>query len=165
MARAYTPGLKRKEETIVTKIRKLPISGEVLVKKGEMVSYDTEVARTTLPGKVNVVNMAYILELEPTTGEHEEQRRTLNLTKYLLKEVGESCRKGDVIARRTTFFGLFRRECRLPCEGSIEHVSDVTGQCLIREPPIPLALNAYIPGIVKQVLPNEGVVVETYEEA
>ena len=161
MAMAYTPGLKRKGLTLVTKVRKLPISGDVLVKKGELVSYDTEVARTTIPGKVNVLNLAYMLELEPTTGEHEEQRRTLNLSNYLLKKVGESCKIGDVIAKRTTFFGLYKKECRIQCEGSIEHISDVTGQCLIREPPMSLNLKAYIPGVVKQVLPNEGVVIKT----
>jgi hypothetical protein len=161
MAMAYTPGLKRKESTPVTKIRKLPILGEVLVKKGQEVTYDTEVARTSLPGKVNVLNLASMLELESTAGEHEENRKSLQLEKYLLKDVGEFCEKGEVIARRKTFFGLFQRECKLLFEGSIEHVSDVTGQCLFREPPIPLALNAYIPGTVKKILPNEGVVIET----
>ena len=161
MAMAYTPGLKRKETTLITKVRKLPISGEVLVKEGEKVSYDTEVARTSLPGKVNVVNLAYMLELENIAGAHEEQRKSLNLTKYLVKGVGEYCKKGDIIARRKTFFGMFQRECRLSCEGVIEHISDVTGQCLLREPPVPLSLNSFIPGTVTKVLPKEGVIIET----
>jgi hypothetical protein len=161
MAMAYTPGLKRKEATIVTKVRKLPIAGEVLVKKGETVSWDTEVAVTNLPGKVNVLNLAVMLELESSKGEHEEKRSSLGLTQYMLKEVGDSCKKGDLIASRETFFGLFKRECRTPVDGSIEYVSDVTGQCLVRESPIPLALNAFIPGIVTEVIPGEGVEIET----
>ena len=161
MAMAYTPGLKRKEETIITKVRKLPIAGEVLVEKGAKVDYDTEVAMTSLPGKVNVINLASILELESSAGEHEEKRRSLDLSKYMLKEVGDSCEYGEVIARRKTFFGLFLRECKVSVDGSIEYISDVTGQCLLREPSIPLTLNAYIPGTVTEVLPNEGVVIET----
>ena len=38
MAMAYTPGLKRKASTVITKTRKLPIKGEVLVKEGERIS-------------------------------------------------------------------------------------------------------------------------------
>lgn len=161
MAMAYTPGLKRKEATTVSKVRKLPIAGEVLVKNGEIVSWNTEVAVTNLPGKVNVLNLAVTLELESSTGVHEEKRKSLELNKYMLKEVGDDCEKGEIIAARETFFGLFKRQCRAPVDGSIEYISDVTGQCLLREPPIPLTLNAYIPGTVVDVLPNEGVEIET----
>jgi len=161
MAMAYTPGLKRKEETLVTKVRKLPIVGEVLVEKGDKVDYDSEVAMTSLPGKVNVLNLATILELESSAGVHEEKRKSLGLSQYMLKEVGDECEAGEVIAQRKTFFGLFQRECRVPCEGSIEYISDVTGQCLLREPSIPLTLKAYIPGTVTEIIPNEGVVIET----
>ena len=161
MAMAYTPGLKRKASTVVTKVRKLPIKGKVLVKEGERISYDTEVASTNLPGKVNVLNLALILELESSTGVFEEERKPLELSKYLLKNVGDTCEAGEVIAMRKTFFGLYQRECKVPVTGSIEYVSDVTGQCLIREPAIPLALDAYIPGTVTKVIPNEGVEIET----
>jgi hypothetical protein len=161
MAMAYTPGLKRKASTVITKTRKLPIKGEVLVKEGERISYDTEVASTNLPGKVSVLNLALILELESTSGEFEEERKSLGLSKYLLKNVGDTCEAGEVIAMRKTFFGLYQRECKVPVTGTIEYVSDVTGQCLIREPAIPLALNAYIPGTVTKVIPEEGVEIET----
>jgi len=161
MAMAYTPGLKRKASTVITKTRKLPIKGEVLVKEGERISYDTEVAMTNLPGKVNVLNLALILELESTSGEFEEERKSLGLSKYMLKNVGDTCEAGELIAMRKTFFGLYQRECKAPVKGSIEYASDVTGQCLIREPPIPLNLNAYIPGTVTKVIPNEGVEIET----
>jgi len=161
MAMAYTPGLKRKEETVVTKVRKLPIVGEVLVEKGDRVDYDSEVAMTSLPGKVNVLNLATTLELESSAGVHEEKRKSLSLSQYMLKEVGDKCEAGEVIAQRKTFFGLFQRECRAPCDGTIEYISDVTGQCLLREPSTPLTLDAYIPGTVTEVIPNEGVVIET----
>jgi hypothetical protein len=161
MAMAYTPGLKRKASTVISKTRKLPIKGKVLVKEGERISYDTEVASTNLPGKVSVLNLALILELESTSGEFEEERKSLGLSKYLLKNVGDTCEAGEVIAMRKTFFGLYQRECKVPVTGTIEYVSDVTGQCLIREPAIPLALNAYIPGTVTKVIPEEGVEIET----
>ena len=163
MAMAYTPGLKRKAATVVTKIRKLPIPGEVLVKEGDRISYDTEVAYTNLPGKINVLNLAMALELESSSGiwEGDEERKSLGVSKYLLKNVGDACEAGEVVARRKTFFGLYQRECKAPATGSIEYISDITGQCLIREPPIPLNLQAYIPGTVTRVIPDEGVEIET----
>jgi len=161
MAMAYTPGLKRKAATVITKVRKLPIKGEVLVKEGDRISYDTEVALTKLPGKIKILNLAIILKLESSTGIFEEKRKSLDLSKYLLKNVGDTCEAGEVIAMRKTFFGLYQKECKAPVKGSIEYVSDVTGQLLIREPSIPLTLKAYIPGTVTKVIPNEGVEIET----
>ena len=168
MAMAYTPGLKRKEETYITKVRKLPILGDVLVEEGAKVDYDTEVAMTSLPGKINVLNLARALELGSTEvalpdegGSYIKKERTLGIDQYMLKKLGEECEPGEVIARRKTFFGLFQRECKVPCMGSIEYISDVTGQCLIREPSIPLTINAYVPGTVMEIIPNEGVVIKT----
>jgi hypothetical protein len=162
MAMAYTPGLKRKEETIVTKVRKLPIPGEVLVKKGEKVSYDTEVAVTNLPGKINVLNLASILELEMKTSVLDEvEIGSLELSKYMLKNEGDTVERGEMLAQRKSFFGLFKRECIVPVDGTLEYVSDITGQCHVREPSIPLTLESYIPGTVTEVLPKEGVVIET----
>jgi hypothetical protein len=158
---AYTPGLKRKEATLVVKVRKLPIQGEVLVKEGQNVSYDTEVAKASLPGKINVVNAAVALELGTSTGEFEEERASIGLSKYMLKREGDPVEKGEVIAKRKGLFGFFQKECRSPVKGFLEYFSDITGQILIREPPVPLSIDAYIPGTVTEVLPNEGVVIET----
>jgi hypothetical protein len=160
MAMAYTPGLKIKEYSHIVKTRRLPIPGEVLVNEGEIVSYDKEVARASLPGRINVVNAAVALELEASASELEE-KVSIGLSKYMLKKIGESVEKGEVIARRRGFLGLFQRECRSPVSGTLEYFSDVTGQILVREPPYPLSLMAYIPGKVIQVLPRMGVVIET----
>jgi len=37
----------------------------------------------------------------------------------------------------------------------------VSGQLILREPPIPVEVNAYVRGVVSDVLPGEGVVIET----
>src|SRR5262249_22260248 len=42
-----------------------------------------------------------------------------------------------------------------------ESVSHVTGQLILREPPIPVEVSAFVRGRVAEVLPDEGVVVET----
>jgi hypothetical protein len=50
---------------------------------------------------------------------------------------------------------------RSPADGVIETVSDITGQVLIRMAPEPVALRAYVEGVVVEVIEHEGVVVET----
>ena len=58
---AYTPGLSIKRSTTVTKIRRLPISGEVYVKVGDKVNYDTLVAKTEIRGDPVILNIAELL--------------------------------------------------------------------------------------------------------
>jgi hypothetical protein len=146
----YTPGLKRKEICTLRKTRKLPIPGEVLVNKGDIVSHNTIVARTSVPGKPHILNIPYMLGLEP--GE---------VHKYILKKMGETVKKNEAIARFQSFFGLINREASSPVDGTIESLSDITGQLVIRELPTPIEIKAYIPGRVVEVLPKEGCIIET----
>ena len=64
-AYAYTPGLKIKEAMIVSKTRILPISGEVLVEKGDIVGFDTIVARAMTLGDPYIFEVANLLGLHP----------------------------------------------------------------------------------------------------
>ncbi|RLE53540.1 MAG: hypothetical protein DRJ30_06745 [Candidatus Methanomethylicota archaeon] len=145
-AHAYTPGLRVSPLSRVWKIRRLPLPGEVLVNKDDKVSYDTIVARTNMPGDIRVVSAAAILGVEP-----EE------LPIYMKKKVGDPVKKDEIIAMYKAFFGLLKSEIKSPVDGYIEHISEVTGQVIIREPPIPVEVNAYIPGIVTEIIEKEGV--------
>ena len=160
MSMAYTPGLKRKRYYTVSKVRRLPIEGELLVKKGERVSPNTVVARTMLPGKVQTFNVASKLGLE---GDYDRatEEYTCKLTEHMIKKEGDTIDKDELIAKRVMFFGLIKRFYRSPVKGIIESISNVTGQIMIRAPSTPLNLEAYIPGIIIEVLPKEGVVIET----
>jgi hypothetical protein len=59
------------------------------------------------------------------------------------------------------FFGMIKRFAYAPCSGTVEIVSDVTGQMLIRESPAPLEIDAYIPGEAVEIMPKEGAAIET----
>ncbi len=150
MAHAYTPGLKVTERAVIQKTRRLPLLGEVLVEKGQAVTPDTVVARTKIPGNPHTVNVANALGLEPEDIEH-----------FMQKQVGDHVEKNDVLALYKAFFGLFKHYARAPVAGTVEHISPVTGQVTLREPPIPVEVSAYIEGKVAEVLPQEGVVIET----
>jgi hypothetical protein len=149
MAHAYTPGLRVTEHAVLRRERRLPLKGDVLAKAGDRVEPDTVVARTELPGNVQTVNLASRLSLDPATVESS-----------LIRPVGSSVRKGEVIAQGKSLFGLVTNRIESPADGVIESVSKVTGQLILREPPIPVEMDAYVKGRVIEVLPGEGVVVE-----
>jgi hypothetical protein len=150
MAHAYTPGLRVSEKTVVRKERRLPIKGEVVVAMGDRVSSDTVVARTHLPGNVQLVNVASKLGLPPE-----------DLPSVMQKKDGDPIEKGEALAVTQGFFGLFKSRVPSPCTGTVESISTVTGQVILREPPTPIEIDAYVEGTVVEIFPEEGVAVET----
>jgi len=150
MAHAYTPGLKVTARAVVKKQRRLPLPGETLVEKGHKVKGDDIVARTALPGNVQTVNVAGLLGVPPE-----------DVPSLMMKKAGDSVAKDEVMALSKGLFGLFKSEVKSPVAGTVENVSSITGQVILREPPEPVQVDAYIEGAVSEVIPREGVVVET----
>lgn len=150
MAHAYTPGLRVASVAVVRRERRLPLKGEVLVSRGDRVAADTVVARTELPGDVQTVNLAARLAIDPA-----------RVPDSLITPVGSAVKAGEVVASGKTLFGLMTQRAMSPVDGTIESVSAVTGQLILREPPIPVEVQAYVKGVVVELLPREGVVVET----
>ncbi len=150
MAHAYTPGLKVAKATIVRKERRLPLPGTVLKKVGDKVKAEDVVARTELPGNVVPINVAGLLSVPPE-----------DVPLLMLKKVGDPVKKGEIIAQSKGFFGLFKSSVTAPVDGTIENISKVTGQVILREPPLPVEVKAYIDGEVVEVIENEGVIVQT----
>jgi hypothetical protein len=149
MAHAYTPGLKVVETALVRKQRRLPLAGEVLVKKGDKAGALDVVARTFLPGNVETVNVANKLGMPPE-----------DIPKYMLVQEGAGVEEGQVIAQMKQLFGLFTSKAASPVQGTIETISAVTGQVIVREPPMAVAVTAYIDGEVVEIIGSEGVDVE-----
>jgi len=150
MGTAYTPGLTISADIVVRKVRRLPLKGQVLVQVGDSVNPDTVVARTELPGPVTTVRVAERLGVEPR-----------ELSKYLLKQVGDKVQVGEIIAERKSFFGLFTSRVTSPITGTIDFISEATGNIGIRHLPTPVEVTAYLRGLVVDVLPEEGAVVAT----
>jgi hypothetical protein len=150
MAHAYTPGLRVTEDALVRRERRLPLKGKVLVQRGDAVEAHTVVARTELPGNVQTVNLAAKLGIDPAKA-----------AEALAVPIGAAVKKGDVIASAKSLFGLVKNQAAAPADGTIESVSNISGQLILREPPIPVEVSAYVRGLVAEVLPDEGVVIET----
>lgn len=150
MAHSYTPGLTVTERTTVRRRRILPLPGSVLVQVGDAVRADTGVARAELPGKVVPLNLANQLGIAPD-----------EINDYLVKKEKDSVQKDDVLAENKPFIKWFKTEIRSPITGTVESVSTITGQILLREPPRVLELLGYIDGTIADVHPEQGVTVET----
>ena len=150
MAHSYTPGLTVTDHTVIHRRRILPLPGNVLVKVGDTVRSDQVVARAELPGKVFPVNLANQLSVAP--GEIKD---------YLTKKEGERVDKDEILAENKPLIKWFKTEILSPVAGTIESVSTVTGQVLLREPPRVLDLLAYVDGAIVDTIPEQGVVVET----
>lgn len=151
MAHAYTPGLSIVERMVIRKERRLPLKGEVLVKLGDKVVSEDVVARTELPGNPELVNVANKLGVEAA-----------EVPGAMIKKIGDFVEKDEIIAKSISFFGLFKNDAKTPIRGTIEHISDTTGKVLVRAPAIPVEVLAYIEGEVVDVMPGEGVVVESF---
>ncbi len=148
MAHAYTPGLKVLQRTTVDKERRLPLKGEVLVEAGKTVEPDDIVARTHLPGNVQMVNIANLLNIDAQ-----------DIAEVMLVKIGSKIKEGELLAETKGLFGFFKSSAASPVDSVLESISDVTGQVVLREAPIPVEIDAYMNGKVASVLEEEGVVV------
>jgi hypothetical protein len=153
MAHAYTPGLRVTYQAEIEKERVLPLKGRVEVKKGDHVTADTIVARTELPGLVQIVNIMGLVGCDAA-----------EVPEYMLKKEGDKIVKDEVIAESKAllpFLKFMSSRVKSPIDGSVERISEVTGQVILREPPQPVTVKAYFDGIVTEVIPDEGVKVRT----
>jgi hypothetical protein len=78
----------------------------------------------------------------------------------MLKNVGDRVAVGEAIAKSKGVFGMFRSECKSTAAGTIESISETTGQVIIRGEPLPIQTEAYLAGRVVEVLPREGCIIE-----
>ncbi|MCH2137614.1 MAG: hypothetical protein MK074_00995 [Phycisphaerales bacterium] len=149
MAKAYTPGL------LVTGFREhrcrriLPIAGEVNVSIGDVVTANDVVAETNLPGDVNPVNLANQLSMPAS-----------DVMDCVVVNEGDTVAVGDVIAQTKGIFGFMKTSITSKVAGTVETISPVTGQMIVRGAPLPVQVRAYISGQVVNVLPGEGCEIE-----
>ncbi|MCH2136884.1 MAG: hypothetical protein MK101_09930 [Phycisphaerales bacterium] len=149
MAKAYTPGL------LVTTHRRhrcrriLPIAGDVNVSKGDQVVADQVVAETSLPGDVNPVNLANQLSMPAS-----------DVMDCMVVKEGDTVEIGDTVAQTKGIFGFMKTTIPSKVAGTVETISPVTGQMIVRGAPLPVQVKAYMSGEVVNVLPGEGCEIE-----
>jgi hypothetical protein len=138
-------------DIVVRRTRRLPIKGEVLVGIGDSVDPSTPIARALLPGNLQTLRIADPLGVEPKDAQA-----------FMVVKVGDHVEKGDLVATGKKLFGIFKAPvANSEHTGTLESFSEITGNALIREPSIPIDMNAYIKGKVAEILPEEGAIIET----
>jgi len=149
MSQAYTPGLLVTPRTWWRCRRALPVAGRVLASLGQQVAAEEVVAETETPGDALPVNLARSLGVSPG--------QALSCLKVAL---GDRVSGGQLLAQSSGFLGWFRKDFHAPIAGTVESVSSITGQMILRGTPRKVQVRAYLAGKVTEVLPEEGVVVE-----
>jgi len=147
----YAPGLRVTERAIIARRRHLPLPGTIHVNVGDEVDAATLVASTELPGNVFNVNVANELSCQP-----EE------LLEHMLVAAGDEVEIGQIVGESKAFWGIFHSFARAPVGGTVETVSDITGQVLIRGEPIRVQMDAYVDGTVVDIEGHEAVTVQTH---
>ena len=152
LAHAYVPGLRVTELTTLRRERILPLKGQVMVELGQTVKAEDVVAGTQLPGPVKTLNVVNLLGIDAS-----------QINDFMLKKQGDTFKAGEIIAQNRPLLGLKFMQTRITADfdGTVDNVSQVTGQVILRYPPREVKLHAYIDGKVVDVRPSEGCVVET----
>ena len=127
--------------------RRLPSAGEVLVRQGQRVEPEEVVAKAFVPGASIIVNMARALGIAP-----------IMVERAMVREVNNKVAKGEVLSRSSRIGG---RTCPSPVSGKIESVDTETGYVTISPDPADYELHATVRGLVMEIMPNLGVVIET----
>lgn len=149
MAVAYTPGLRVSRCVKHRTRRMLPISGEVLASVGDRVKARDVVAQTFLPGDVIPFNLSNKLGVASS-----------EVPRCMLKKEGDEISRAELIARSPGIFGMFQKEAFSPGNGTVETISQITGQVILRGAPRPIEVMAYLSGEVVEVIPEQGVDIE-----
>lgn len=132
----------------LSRMRLLPVAGEVLVEVGDRAQGDTVIARAPGRGILRTVNAARLLDVPP--GE---------VPGAMLVAVGDSVSTGEPLARTRGLFGFFASCCLAPVSGTVVAISAHTGRILLEEPAAPLEVRAFLPGVVSAVHPGRGATV------
>jgi hypothetical protein len=130
--------------TNIRRTRLLPFPGRVLVKAGQKVNAAEVIAETHLPNK------HHLLDVRRAFGVKGAIADTL-----ITRQKGEHLQKGDIVAETGK---VFSRVIRAPIDGSIVAISN--GQILIETSDAPLQLQAAMPGVIREVIQEQGAVIE-----
>jgi hypothetical protein len=80
---------------------------------------------------------------------------------YCRVSENETVTKEQVLCERRVLFGLMTNRATSPINGTVEYISTLSGNIGVRGKPKPIVCTAYVAGAVVEILPEEGVIIET----
>jgi hypothetical protein len=132
---------------VLRRERMLPFRGEVLVGTGSRVRPTDIIARTAVPGKTCLLNVAKALALDSS-----------DLSPYVRVTIGDAVQQGDVLAAGSGASRLFGRSYRSPLAGTVAGISH--GRILIQSTRSTLELPAHYRGTVINAMSGLGAIIE-----
>ncbi len=130
--------------TKVRILRRLPYPGDIAVRLGEYVESARVIAQAVEPPDFRVIDVARELGVP-----------VKKVKEYLKVKRGDTVAEGDVLASRGGFGG---QVCRAPIDGAI--MGSGRGRLLLEAESHTIPVTALVPGLVAEILPGEGVVIE-----
>lgn len=132
---------------LVRRERRLPVPGEVAVRAGQRVEPSDVIAQSTLASEPVQVAIAADLDVSPAAA-----------AKRLRVSNGQTVEKGAVLAQKG---GIGSRMSRSPVTGTFTGYDAATGIGLISLPTETVSVQAHLKGIVTELIPYYGAVIET----
>lgn len=131
--------------TMIRRERLLPVTGHVLVRKGQKVNSADVLAEANLTPQHVLLDVARGLGITAKRADEHIQRNT-----------GEMVSEGDIIAGPV---GWVSRVVRAPCSGKV--IRTGKGKVLLEIESPPFQLKAGMPGVVASLVAERGAIVET----
>lgn len=132
---------------LVRRERRLPVPGEVRVRAGQRVEPSDVVAQSVPSFDPVVVGIAADLDMSPAAA-----------AKRLRVSPGQAVEQGDMLAQKG---GRGSRVSRSPVTGTFTGYDPATGSGLISIPSETVSVHAHLKGIVTDLIPYYGAVIET----
>jgi hypothetical protein len=143
----YLSGPHILRDALIEKVRSLPLGGEILVTPGQEVRPDTVVAHLNPGGYLHFVNVARELDIPFHLA-----------AQCVVKDEGDTVRRGEILAARPAALGLLLAECRSPSDGIVEKIYP-SGHVTVRSYPVPVL--AFVSGRVVDLVPGTQVSILT----
>lgn len=131
--------------TTIRRERALPISGRVLVRQGQKVEPRDIIAEAALAPEHLLLNVSHSLGISAK-----------NAQPLIQREVGDEVAEGDLLAGPV---GITRRVLRAPVSGRISIIRK--GKILLEVETAPSELRSGITGVIVDLIPDRGAVIET----
>jgi hypothetical protein len=141
------PERKINVQSKVTVRRMLPISGEILVQRGQTVEALDVVAQAQMPHRYHMIDVARQLA-----------QPNVEMSEVMTKSEGDSVEANEVIAQASGGLPFLQRKVRAPVAGYIAATGP--GWVLLESEHTQVELLAFINGQVSGIVPDRGVVLE-----
>jgi hypothetical protein len=128
--------------------RRLPVPGEIVVRRGQKVTALQKIGRAELTRRYHLIDVARQLA-----------QPNVEMEQVLLKAEGEQVEANEAVASSQGGLPFLRRVARSPLAGRIAAIGQ--GWVLLETERTVIELQAFVNGVVAKIIPERGAIIET----